>query len=695
MRSRRHRPTHGRGAGLALACASVLAACEGPNTDSFRRDGGAAPDPTGIIEGTVLYVGPRPRCTDDRATVVGAVVLTLFRYDNPPPPAGTASSALSLLTIPGSSLFAASDCMPETPTAEDLRPIMRSAPFVWPEISLGREPCAVDEDGSRECPGVSYMVRGFYDYDGDFNPFFGVRNLPTAGDVGGGAFVSTAANPPVPREIRFGHIEDRANGEVVSGIAVTLGAVVNTERPLFEVIDDEDNHDAMDSAATLPGGTDPVVRENALWDLTRMRFRGIVGPMQTEPSEAWTRALTAAGIDTSLFRFGEPQYGFYVKPVDANNDGMGDPHPILGTAGIGYFTPIIVLRRARNAIEQRLGLPDVSFVATIRPTVQRGLPYLIPREQMYEFDVVVPPVAVMFTNPDLPQICRMPILPPGNTVETYERIWVDCQDLPTGNYDVNVLAGVAGGRATQEHPRCMEACLADGSDMATCMGQCDFTTPLVTESGWTIQGGNFSSQAWSIPNELGCPDLLYRPTALNQLDPPGADGTLPACDARGVPPEGSVLLERQGRAATWAVVDVGTPFDVDPASAATTPGHGIAACMMAMSAVSGMVEPVQYMDPPSPDCCPPRLDPFCGLPLCPLRDASTEVPAEPLANLASAYAYPEAVVPARDGTRLTREIRVPGVDYVVNDDGTIRPLCTPFLMPVACCQAAERRRTGG
>ena len=40
---------------------------------------------------------------------VGNVILTLFEFDNPPPPAGSASSAANLLTIPGISFFEAAD----------------------------------------------------------------------------------------------------------------------------------------------------------------------------------------------------------------------------------------------------------------------------------------------------------------------------------------------------------------------------------------------------------------------------------------------------------------------------------------------------------------------------------------------------------------------------------------------------------
>ena len=64
--------------------------------------------------------------------------------------------------------------------------------------------------------------------------------------------------------------------------------------------------------------------------------------------------------------------------------------------------------------------------------------------------------------------------------------------------------------------------------------------------------------------------------------------------------------------------------------------------------------------------------PFCGLPLCPLRDATTT-------------GYPEAVR-AHERITQTRELRIEGEDYRVLANGAIEPLCTPFLMPAACCQ---------
>lgn len=672
MRSNSTSARHSLAVGSIAVVLALLGACETPDEDDARRNGGAAPDPTGVVEGTVLYVGPRPQCVrqgDGRPTrVIGNVVLTLFEYTNPPPPSGAASSALSLLTIPGAEMFSLSDCMPAEPTDEDRRPVMRSAPFTWPELALGSGRCDAPDPENPHCTGRDYQIRGFYDYDDDFNPFFSVRNLPTAGDIAGGAFVSSSAVPPQFLRIAFGHIDEQPNGQVVEGVAVTLGAPVTTERGIFEV---DPATRALDSAATLPGGTDPVAREMQLAALTNMRVGAIVSAGMPSPSEAWLAALAAAGVDSSNYTFGNPRYGFYIQGVDANLDGMQDAHPILGTAGINWYTPIIIARRARSPIEQALGVPDVVIVATIRPTLPIGVPSGIPKRTLMSFDVIVPPVAVMTTNPLLPVECRAPIIPPGNVEEVYERIWVDCQELPSGNYDVNVLSGIAAGMPVDQRMRCIADCLASGRTMDQCNAQCDFTVPAVTDNGWIVEGGSYSSQAWSIPNELGCPDTAYRANAVNQLDPVRDDGTLPACGE-----EGSLMLPRQGRAGGFAIVDTADNPESEWMSS-TVDGHGIAACQTATRAADGSTQPVMFRAPENPACCPPALDRFCGLPLCPRRGPSD--------------VYPGAVIPGLTGAQETREIRIEGEDYRVEADGRITPLCTPFLMPVECCRIAEAR----
>jgi hypothetical protein len=639
----------------ALAAGSLvgLAACDPPNGDSTRSMGGPVADPTGVLQGSVLYAGPRPEClrTDDGSAyaIPGRVVLLLFRYDNPPPPSGSATGAENLLVLPGDQLFSLSDCMPSSPTPEERAPITRSVAFTWPSVRLGR----------------TYQVRGFYDGDGDFNPFFSVRNLATAGDVGGGAFESASAAVPVYARITLPPATEVPQGFVLDGVAVTLGAVVQTERPLFQISPETL---ALSSEATIPPTSDALAREEGLFQLTRMRVSLVDGPDATDArGNTYGDALTAAGLG---FDFRAVRHGMPILNLDADSNGVADLHPILGSSGVPWYTPAPLLRRAKSPVEARAGIPDVLLIGSIRPTVPIGARQgFVPRSTLSSADVIVPPVAVVITNPALPATCRVPFIPPGNVAELYEGGPVDCQELPTGNYDVNLLSGAAGGRVVDVFAECMADCVAGGTPEATCAPGCRTEASLRSDTGYVYDRASFSSQVWSIPNELGCPDTAYRPTAVNQLDLPRSDGTLPSCE------ESGLLLVDQGRAGAFAVVDPNGDNAPDPTS--TADGHGVAACQTALRTtgpMAGMPGPVTYTAP-SDACCAP-IRPLCGLPLCPLRDASTE-------------GYPEAsrsLGSAGGSMRRTREMRVEGEDYRVRADGSIEPLCVPFLMPVGCCR---------
>ena len=126
-----------RTAGLfVLAMLALVPACDPPNADTFRRFGGATPDPTGVLEGTILYVGPAPTCSYYEApdsagnpvpaAVTGRVVLLLFEFDNPPPPSGSATTAVTLLVIPGRELFSLAEYAPLCVAKSPPRRVARS-----------------------------------------------------------------------------------------------------------------------------------------------------------------------------------------------------------------------------------------------------------------------------------------------------------------------------------------------------------------------------------------------------------------------------------------------------------------------------------------------------------------------------------------------------------------------------------------
>ena len=625
----------------AALCLSLLTlGCDPPETDI----GGSAPDITGRIEGTVLYAGPRPRCAYDGdvpSAVLGNVILLAFLSDNPPPPSGTATSAETVLIIPGREIFELEDCLPAEPTPEDQRVVVtRSVDFGWPDIALA------DGRGA----SVDYQIRGFYDRDQDFNPFFGVTRLATRGDLAGGAFVNTSEDPPQFERIRFGSVQDRPDGQVVQGVTVALAALVNAELPASRL---GETTRGLSSEARLPTTTDDVMRETQLWQLTEMRLR-LIDPEQPD----WIDTLDAAGMEIDAHPSG---FGWFILPVDANRDGRQDPHPVLGaTAGIQWNHPVVILRRARNPIELAARVPDAVIVATTRPSQTGAKDTFDP-----SIDIAVPPIVAVNLDPTNPS-CNIPYITPGNLAEVYERIPVDCQEIPTGNYDVNVLSGIAGGAAIDFRAQVVEENpgLPDSVVDGIVRGR--------TDNDWVIEGGTFSSQAWSIPNELGCPDPVYRPNALDedgnpiaisQLDAEPLTGCgdprapLAACDD-----SGTLQQCAQGPAGRFSVVD--PDGSNSPAFDDVSDGHGVATCQTTVRAATMMPDTVTYM--PVPDACCEAVAHLCDLPLCPLRDL--------------------AVLAGEGSARGVREMLEPGVDFAVGEDGAVTPLCVPFLMPASCCR---------
>lgn len=221
-----------RRARLATLALAALAAGAASCTDadvflpSYQPGG-----PAGILDGVVTYAGRLP-CTESQH-IVGAAVLLVFDTRLLPPPEGLGTTATSLGVVAGDKLFAS------------LR---------------GR--LTFNADGSRWCPAAStepvtvsatwavgpleggvFQVRSFYDLDGNFDPGFKIANLPTKGDVGGGAIDNAAGvlqgAAPIYREITLGNKQSDGTfkipetGSRVSGITVTLGLPLPLERPIF------------------------------------------------------------------------------------------------------------------------------------------------------------------------------------------------------------------------------------------------------------------------------------------------------------------------------------------------------------------------------------------------------------------------------------------------------------------------------
>jgi len=664
-----------------LLGAALLSACTDPPVDSFRSEGGAAPDPTGVMEGTILYIGPKPTCHLDAATgrriPVGRAVLLLFAFNNPPPPEGAATTALNLLTVPGVNFFPAeSDCRSaDSPDAQ----IMRSAPFTWPEIELGHAGHPAD-----------YQVRGFFDDDGDFNPFFSATNLPTAGDIGGGAVVDAQAAIPHFVRIAFANQEDSPNGDVQTGVAVTLGQPITTERPIFSLVSDP-----LDAEATLPTTADKIVAEGELVALTHSHLHLMPRNTAGDPTETGSArcvmlqetdgsctsescqmcmAMAAGGIQAAFDDV--VKYAWYVRNIDGNGDGVADPHPILGAPPINipWQTPAVILQRAQSRIELEAGIPAVLML----PAVSQ-VETLFSKVAYPDLTIAIPPVAVVQTHPT-DVSCRIPYIPPNNTTNFYEALTTDCQELPTGRYAVNVLHGIAGGvvlgNRTQScvPPAPMAANPCPGTE--SCVDNvCTLISVLSPDTGHDIFGGLYSSQAWSIPNELGFMGDGVNPRLgpLQQIDSP-------YWSSQGIP--GMFIVQDPNPGATVGRSDGrgGCQQAVDPAL--------IAAGMTVAEATRDIVYP-DFSEFPiaadpahgvagvdrTPDqerevCCAP-IRHLCGVPLCAAGTIHRD-PADATSPSFNVRDTPTSVTatPMADGT--TRMV----------------PNCVPFLMPAACCPAA-------
>lgn len=454
-----------------LSVLVLLVACSSPPIDTVQSQGGTAPDPTGRITGSVVYIGPRPQCADD--AVVGRVVLTLFQYDNPPFPEGSATSALNLAIVPGDELFDVSDCqVPDPSDAERAEVIMRSAPFAWPSVALG--------NGAP----VDYQIRAYYDSDADFSPFFSIRNLPTKGDIVGGA-VARVGLPELDR-IQLPAASEAPLGAEAEGVTVLLGRPVWTERPISRL-----------GATTRPMASDTTIpvfgdmgaplgdaeRDQALWELN-MATLDLLSEGENDAS------LEAAGVNLDYTPTG---YAYFVGTIDLNADGEPDPHPILGASlQLPWLTPLVVFQRAVANTEEfafadneaAARIPTVRLIPTVRTSLSPGKSVFAPSIQL-----TIPPVAVVDLDPTNPA-CRVPYVPPGNITSFYENAEqrpAVCAKLPTGAYAVSIVGGVA-----------------DGTPMPA--------APEQSDVGIVIEGGGLSGQSWTIPNELGDPRQLGDPS---------------------------------------------------------------------------------------------------------------------------------------------------------------------------------------
>lgn len=230
-------------------------------------------DPSGNIRGTVTYTGPLP-CTqlgvqDDGSPgqphVVGAAAILVFKSNLLPPPDGLGRSARSLAVVAGDVLFSSVQSLLPNPTkpgevvcpAADAPHVTVSAEWTVGPLPAGR-----------------YQVRGFYDRDGDFSPLLKVHQLPTAGDVGGGALTNAPeaalGAPPRYATIVIGNetgaldphglpvLQMPEAGALVEGVAVTLGRFLDTSRPINHIVEVKDERVGKEHVTDINRVTMPV-----------------------------------------------------------------------------------------------------------------------------------------------------------------------------------------------------------------------------------------------------------------------------------------------------------------------------------------------------------------------------------------------------------------------------------------------------
>jgi hypothetical protein len=252
---------------------------------------------------------------------------------------------------------------------------------------------------------------------------------------------------------------------------------------------------------------------------------------------------------------------------------MPDLHPILGSSGRATGTyPAILMRRARNAIEARAGVPDVLLIATIRPTVPVGVRQgFVPKETLASADVVIPPVAVAVTNPALPRDVPRAV-PRARQHRGALRGSVprECQELPTGNYDVNVLSGMAGGRVIDVLAECVDGVRGGRGHRGHVHARLLAPRPRSAPTRASCStGGRVLVAGLVDPERARLPGHRVPCRGREPARPPAGrrDAARPAHDS-------ALMLRGQGRAGGFAVVDLDGENAPDPTDSSYD-GHGI------------------------------------------------------------------------------------------------------------------------
>jgi hypothetical protein len=444
---------------LAASLATSVAACE---PDTFVPQPGFA-GPAGLITGSVTYVGPPP-CTEG-GRILGAVILLGFDVAALPPPDGLGTEPRGLSVITGETLFAG--VAGQLSFAAGGSRLCPAGPTISATASYSLGPLTA----------AAYQIRGFYDRDADFQPTFSIFNLPTAGDVGGGALDNAAAaaagSSPIFTAVEVGEPLGDGRfampnaGALVEGIPVTLGAVLPFERPVFHVqtvLDDAFGN--SDPASVVI----PADYQLSLFDAT--------DPSTTEAS--FVRLVLGAGAApeegaTSLespFFFPEGASLFHAR-FDANADGQIDAGDSIPESPlIPALQPIALLSKLEQGSSLDAQQPAVLLQGV---TLLDGL-----------LQTATAPVDLGEARPSTLIALRPAVL------------CIDPARPDRPGVLVNTHATDAAGNTLIDDPAALEASLSAQFNRPVsvaigCLPQGRYAMNLVYDSG----------QAWTVPNEAG------------------------------------------------------------------------------------------------------------------------------------------------------------------------------------------------
>lgn len=164
-----------------------------------------APAFPNTIEGVLLVSG-----VDDP----GPVAMILSSADDPAPPFGTGSPVTFSMVAPDSF------------TRDSTESAVLIAPFSVSNVPDGR-----------------YVLTALMDMDANFHPMVSTLAGATCGDISGAHLEDPAVLSPARILVQ--------GGEIVDGIAVTLGSPIPTERPAFSVTEGFDSIDPADPARSV------------------------------------------------------------------------------------------------------------------------------------------------------------------------------------------------------------------------------------------------------------------------------------------------------------------------------------------------------------------------------------------------------------------------------------------------------------